>query len=69
MVKGISGKTALQYIHHHLIHLAKSYLTQTNLSVKEIAYQLQFDAPNNFNNFFKKHTQSTPGAYRKSTRL
>ena len=65
VVKGISGKTALQHIHSHLIHKAKSYLTQTNLSIKEIAYQLQFDAPNNFNNFFKKHTQSTPGAYRK----
>ena len=69
VVKGISGKTALQHIHTHLIHLAKSYLTQTNLSIKEIAYQLQFDAPNNFNNFFKKHTQTTPGTYRKNTHL
>lgn len=69
VVKGISGKTALQHIHSHLIHLAKSYLTQTSLSIKEIAYQLQFDAPNNFNNFFKKNTQTTPGAYRKNTRL
>ncbi|MEO1516712.1 MAG: helix-turn-helix domain-containing protein [Bacteroidota bacterium] len=69
VVKSISGKTALQHIHHHLIHRAKSYLTQTNLSVKEIAYQLQFDAPNNFNNFFKKYTQMSPGAYRKSARL
>ncbi len=69
VIKGISGKTALQHIHSHLIHHAKSYLTQTNLSIKEIAYQLQFDAPNNFNNFFKKHTQTTPGAYRKNARL
>lgn len=69
VVKNISGKTALQYIHSHLIHQAKSYLTQTSLSIKEIAYQLQFDAPNNFNNFFKKHTQTTPGAYRKSAHL
>lgn len=69
IVKGISGKTALQLIHSQLIHLAKSYLTQTSLSIKEIAYQLQFDAPNNFNNFFKKHTQTTPGAFRKSARL
>ncbi|MEM6349006.1 MAG: helix-turn-helix domain-containing protein [Bacteroidota bacterium] len=69
VVKGISGKTALQHIHSHLIHLAKSYLTQTNLSIKEIAYQLQFDSPNNFNNFFKKHTENTPGAYRKMAHL
>ena len=69
VVKGISGKTALQHIHSHLVHLAKSYLTQTDLSIKEIAYQLQFDAPNNFNNFFKKNTQTTPGSYRKNARL
>ncbi|MEM8765359.1 MAG: helix-turn-helix domain-containing protein [Bacteroidota bacterium] len=66
VVKNNLGITALQYIHRHLIHLAKSYLTQTNLSIKEIAYNLQFDSPNNFNNFFKKNTQNTPGQYRKS---
>lgn len=69
VVKSISGKTALQHIHNHLIHLAKFYLSQTNLSIKEIAYKLQFDAPNNFNNFFKKNTQTTPGTYRKNARL
>jgi AraC-like DNA-binding protein len=69
VVKTNLGITALQYIHRHLIHLAKSYLTQTNLSIKEVAYQLQFDSPNNFNSFFKKHTQNTPGQYRKSAIL
>lgn len=69
VVKGVSGKTALHHIHQHLMHLAKAYLVQTDLSIKEIAYRLQFDAPNNFNNFFKKHTKTTPGAYRKSARL
>ena len=69
VVKSISDKTALQHIHHYLIHFAKSFLSQTTLSIKEIAYQLHFDAPNNFNNFFKKHTQTTPGKYRKNARL
>ena len=69
IVKNSLGITALQYIHKHLVHKAKSYLTQTNLSIKEIAYELQFDSPNNFNNLFKKHTQLTPGKYRKSSRL
>ncbi|WP_299223492.1 helix-turn-helix domain-containing protein [uncultured Aquimarina sp.] len=69
IVKNNMGITALQYIHKHLLHLAKSYLTQTNLSIKEVAYLLQFDSPNNFNNFFKKHTQLTPGKYRKSALL
>lgn len=69
LVKNNLGITALQYIHKHILHLAKSYLTQTKLSIKEIAYQLQFDSPNNFNNFFKKHTLNTPGKYRKSTNI
>ncbi|QLG45895.1 helix-turn-helix domain-containing protein [Costertonia aggregata] len=69
IVKNNLGVTALQYIHKHILHLAKSYLTQTKLSIKEIAYQLQFDSPNNFNNFFKKHTQNTPGKYRKSSNI
>lgn len=69
IIKRVSGKTALQLIHTHLIHLAKSYLSQTDLSIKEIAYQLQFGAPNHFNTFFKKHTQMTPGVYRKSAHL
>ncbi|MEX0274256.1 MAG: helix-turn-helix domain-containing protein [Flavobacteriaceae bacterium] len=69
VVKGISGKTALQHIHAHMVHLAKSYLSQTNLSIKEIAYQLQFDAPTNFSTLFKKYTRTTPGTYRKKAHL
>ena len=69
VVKSITGRTALQAIHHHILHQAKTYLLQTNMSIKEIAYQLHFDAPNNFNNFFKKQTQETPGNFRKASRL
>ena len=69
VVKGISGQTALQFIHQHILQLAKSQLLQTSLSIKEIAFKLHFDSPNNFSSFFKKHTQQTPGAYRKSVIL
>jgi len=69
VVKGISGKTALSHIHNHLISLSKSYLAQTNWSVKEIAFTLQFDSPNNFSAFFKRHIKKTPLEYRKSTLL
>ena len=65
-VKNVTGQTALHYIQNHILHLAKAYLAQTDLSVKEIAYTLYFDAPNNFNAFFKKHTQMTPLSYRKN---
>ena len=69
VVKTITGQTALQLIHQHILQLAKSQLAQTSLSVKEIAYNLHFDSPNNFSSFFKKNTHQTPIAYRKSTIL
>ncbi len=69
VVKAISGITALGHIHNHLLQLAKSYLAQTALSVKEIAYTLYFDSPNNFSAFFKKHTGLTPLTYRQEAIL
>ena len=65
VVKSISGQTALQFIHQHILRLAKSQLVQTSLSVKEIAYNLYFSSPNSFSSFFKKHTNQTPLTYRK----
>ena len=69
IVKNITGITALNHIHNHLLQLAKSYLAQTELSVKEIAYTLYFDSPNSFSAFFKKHTELTPLAYRQQAIL
>lgn len=64
VVKSITGKTALNHIHNHILKLAKSELIQTNSSIKEIAYTLHFESPNNFSAFFKKHTGLTPLGYR-----
>jgi len=66
VVKSITGKTALNIIHNHILKLAKAELAQTEASVKEIAYLLHFESPNNFSAFFKKNTSITPLAYRKS---
>ena len=65
VVKSISGQTALQHIHRHLIQLAKAYLVQTEMSVQEIADSLYFESPNYFSRFFKKNTDLTPLTYRK----
>ncbi|OSY88297.1 AraC family transcriptional regulator [Tenacibaculum holothuriorum] len=65
-VKQITGHTAKKHIQNHLLRLAKSRLLQTEMSIKEIAYSLHFDAPNNFNSFFKKQTGLTPNSFRKS---
>ena len=69
VVKKITGLTALNHIHQHILKLAKGYLVQTELSIKEIAYTLYFESPNNFNTFFKKNTSLTPLQYRKRKKL
>lgn len=69
VVKGITGITALNHIHNHLLILSKSYLGQTDWSIKEIAYAVHFDTPNNFSAFFKRNTGSTPLEYRKRVNL
>lgn len=64
VVKRITGKTATTIIQNQLIVSAKSLLHQTNLSVKEIAFRLQFTEPTHFTSFFKKATAFTPQQYR-----
>ena len=67
VVKSITGYTAKQHINNHILRLAKSKLQQTQLSIKEIAYSLYFESPNNFSSFFKKLTNETPNSFRKKS--
>lgn len=69
VVKSITGLTAKQHIQRHVIRRAKARLLQTNLSAKEIAYDLHFNTPNQFSNLFKRFTGKTPLAFRKSANL
>lgn len=69
VVKSVSGNTALNHIHEHLLSLAKTYLVQTDWSVKEIAYSLHFESPNNFSSFFKRKSGLTPLNYREQSHL
>jgi AraC-like DNA-binding protein len=69
IVKRVTGKTALQLIQAHIITLAKSALSQTGLSIKEIAYELYFKEPTHFGSFFKKLTKQTPAQFRAQSGL
>ena len=60
MLRSVTGQNAQQHIHEKLIEKAKEYLTSTNLSVAEIAYQLGFEHPQSFNKLFKNKTNQTP---------
>ncbi|GKX29399.1 hypothetical protein SH1V18_18790 [Vallitalea longa] len=57
--------TPLQYIIHKKITIAKSLLTCTNMSIKEISYNLGFSSQNYFSEIFKSQTNFSPSLYRK----
>ncbi|MRG48791.1 helix-turn-helix domain-containing protein [Chitinophaga sp. SYP-B3965] len=57
-------KTPLQVIQGRIIIEAKRLLYHTKKSVKQITYELGFEDPAYFSNFFKKHTSLSPGEFR-----
>ena len=64
-IKSMIGKTAKEYIQTRITLAAKRMLYFSDLTSKEIAYELGFDEPSNFTTFFKKQSNSTPAEFRK----
>lgn len=60
------GITPYQYILNGKAEAAKSMLLNTNMSVKEIAFELSFADEHYFSNVFKKITGMTPKKYKTS---
>ncbi|HAY3505656.1 helix-turn-helix domain-containing protein [Elizabethkingia anophelis] len=63
-----TNKTAQNVIYSLIISEAKRLLLYEKLSIKEIAYQLGFNDPFYFSNFFKKYTSLSPKDYQKIIR-
>ena len=63
-IKAHTGRNATELIHERIVLEAKRALFHTELSVKEIGYQLGFDDAPYFNRFFKKRSGETPVAFR-----
>jgi AraC-like DNA-binding protein len=59
-----TGRTAQSVMYGLVISEAKRLLTYQNLTVKEVAYELGFNDPFYFSNFFKKHTRTSPKSYK-----
>jgi AraC family transcriptional activator of pobA len=57
-------KSPIQIIQERIIIEAKRLLYYTDKSAKEITYELGFEDPAYFCNFFKRHTSYSPLAYR-----
>lgn len=63
-VRDLTGKTTSVHIAERIVREARALLQHTDWSTAEIAYSLGFEYPTYFNNFFKKHTGTTPSAHR-----
>jgi AraC-like DNA-binding protein len=59
-----TGKTAQNVIYGLVASEAKRLFMYEKLSVKEVAYELGFNDPFYFSNFFKKQTKQSPKLYR-----
>ncbi|MBC3539307.1 helix-turn-helix domain-containing protein [Rufibacter sediminis] len=65
-LRSLTGQSAQQHIHEKLVAKAKEYLTTSNLTVAEIAYNLGFERPQSFNKLFKNKTEMSPLEFRQS---
>lgn len=68
-VKELTGKTASQIIHELDITEAKRFLIETDLSISEISYELNFSSPAFFSKFFTRLSGESPKDYRKHSFL
>lgn len=64
--KQATGLPPHQYLIKRRIEKAKTLLTQTDLAIAEIAYRVGFASQSHFTTLFRKHTTTTPKAYRDS---
>lgn len=65
LCKKHTGKTPLQHIREYTVAEAKRLLYNTGLSVKEVAYELNFEDPANFSKYFKSICGYSPAEYRR----
>lgn len=65
-VKQETGETVTDIINKYIILEAKAQIKTTNLSIRSIAYSLNFSNVSFFGKFFKKHVGLTPVQYRNS---
>lgn len=64
-VKSIAGQTVTALIQQEAILESKRLLAHSNLTVREITYQLGFESPSYFNRLFFKVAKEQPLSFRK----
>ncbi|SHK28228.1 AraC-type DNA-binding protein [Reichenbachiella agariperforans] len=66
VLKALTGQNTQQHIHDRLIEKAKEQLSTTQLTVSQIAYGLGFEHAQSFSRLFKRKTNLSPIAFRRS---
>lgn len=64
IIKKASGKTPHEVIDEALLKEAYVMLGNPDLTISEVAFELQFNSASAFGRFFKKHTALSPSEYR-----
>ncbi len=66
LLKALTGQNTQQHIHNKLIEKAKERLSTTDLSISEIAFELDFEHLQSFSKLFKAKTNLSPKEFRES---
>lgn len=69
VIKEISGQTPLHWISVAVVTEAKRMMRDSNKSIKEIGYELNFTTPTFFTRWFRHFTGESPSSYRKRSRI
>ncbi|WP_336828396.1 helix-turn-helix transcriptional regulator [Sphingobacterium multivorum] len=67
LCKRCSGLGAKELINGQIIAEAKRQLQFSSATIKQIAYELNFNSPEQFSHFFKKNAKQSPAAFRMHT--
>ncbi|WEK38139.1 MAG: helix-turn-helix domain-containing protein [Candidatus Pseudobacter hemicellulosilyticus] len=66
VIRAVNGKSVSEWIDEMVIMAAKALLKNTDITVAQIADELNFANPSFFSAYFKKRTGMTPVAYREN---
>ena len=64
IIKGRSGKSAMQWIENVTMTFARQYLENSDMSLKQISDQLNFPDQSTFGRYFKQREGCSPSEYR-----
>lgn len=68
VIRSLTGVSISGHIQQRILLEARRLLLNTDISVKEISYQLNFEDPAYFGRFFRKHTGVSPAMFRETMR-